>query len=422
MKPIKYLLVLILLSAIACQVEVDDKIRKEFMSRIKTLLRKRGSFNYQNTVLSPISFDNKRFIIDKVELNNVKINEIGKRYNLEAKTLEQIRAAFFQSQPNIYVDFEFSLNDNLDKVVNKTKFTEYIGCSFKQNNVVNYIILSLTVNVQIYEKKEIDQQWCLTWPLGDALRKTCTQNPDAFGCFKTKFDEKTCPKKEDQYTSYKLRPLNASEREQANKLISAYSGEIFSLMIEENEKQIIKIPDNLVVQSVFYTGQVFSNASYFVEARIADYGDVEIRPTGKRLMIFPLVETSHCLLLKTCKNLAFLTYTDVKIKKCEYVPNCLERESEYLIADKNGEGSCTKIKQSMKNKKSIKMEVYNDGSMAVKDGTTGGVLYYAKPKVQGKGPFSIGVTKEFELQIIDSKNVVVWKSTPVNLHFVKIKN
>ena len=62
------------------------------------------------------------------------------------------------------------------------------------------------------------------------------------------------------------------------------------------------------------------------------------------------------------------------------------------------------------------MEIYTDGSLAVK--SNGGILFYAKPSINGKGPFSVGVTKDFELQIIDSQKVVVWKSNPFFLHDV----
>ena len=60
------------------------------------------------------------------------------------------------------------------------------------------------------------------------------------------------------------------------------------------------------------------------------------------------------------------------------------------------------------------MIIYVDGSMAIK--SAGGIIFYAKPNIKGKGPFKVGVTKGFELQIIDSQNVVVWKSTPVFIH------
>ena len=65
------------------------------------------------------------------------------------------------------------------------------------------------------------------------------------------------------------------------------------------------------------------------------------------------------------------------------------------------------------------MEIYTDGSMTIK--SSGGILFYAKPNIKGKGPFTVGVTKGFELQIIDSQKVVVWKSTPVFIHDVQEK-
>ena len=105
--------------------------------------------------------------------------------------------------------------------------------------------------------------------------------------------------------------------------------------------------------------------------------------------------------------------------KCRYNPPCVERRSEYLIGDQNGESSCTKLKEMRKTKMEIKMEIYNDGSFTIKKGA--GILFYAKPNVKGKGPFNVGVTKKFELQIIDSQKVVVWKSTPVLVHDVKEK-
>ena len=90
-----------------------------------------------------------------------------------------------------------------------------------------------------------------------------------------------------------------------------------------------------------------------------------------------------------------------------------------MIADKNGLSSCVKLKELRKEKKNIKMEVYTDGSMAIK--SNGGVIFYAKPNIQGKGPFTVGVTKHFELQIIDSQNVAVWKSNTVLLHLPLIR-
>ena len=85
-----------------------------------------------------------------------------------------------------------------------------------------------------------------------------------------------------------------------------------------------------------------------------------------------------------------------------------------MVADKDGESSCTKLIEMKKDKKKIQMIVYNDGSLGIK--SSGGVIFYAKPNVQGKGPFTVGVTKEFELQVVDSQNVVVWKSTPIHVH------
>ena len=413
MKVFKYLLVLLFLFSLTSQVNVADEIKTKFFSKIKTLLKKRGSFDYKNDILSPKNILSKTLIIDRVELNNVKINEIGKRYNLESKAIDQIRAAFFASQPNVYKDFEFSLNSaNLNQIVNFATFTEYIGCCFRQDNMINYIILRLSVNSQIYEKRVFDRNDCIRlqrifyYAKIERLKEECNKDPY---CVLT-VNHKACPFDGYLRTYYKRRPLNNAEKFKANNLIRTYSGEMFNLMIEEIEKKTIKTEENLVVQSVFTTGQVFKNESYCVQAMITDYGDIEIRGTSYK--------RKPALLKKECQSLTASSFFDIT-EKCQYNPSCDERKNEYLIADKDGKSSCTKLKELRKEKKNIKMEIYTDGSMAIK--SAGGILFYTKPNIKGKGPFSVGVTKGFELQIIDSQKVVVWKSTPAFLHDVQKK-
>ena len=145
---------------------------------------------------------------------------------------------------------------------------------------------------------------------------------------------------------------------------------------------------------------------------ITDYGDIEIKEIDSTM--------NHFIFNKECqKNLTSNSLFDLN-EKCKINPLCKERESEYLIADKNGESSCTKLKELKNKKKNIKMEIYTEGSMTIKSDEE--ILFYAKPNIKGKGPFTVGVTKEFELQIIDSQNVVVWKSTPVLIHDIQKKN
>ena len=423
MKFIIYLLEVLLLCSITIQDDVAGEIKKNFFSKIKLSLDKRGSFNYSNNILTPKNTISKSLIIDRVELNNAKINEIGKRYNLEDRALQQIRAAFYQSQPNIYKDFEFSLNNaNLNQILDNAVFTEYIGCCFRQDNMINYIILRLSINAQIYIKEFIESRWCIKeFRVGrggwkkikvEEVKQNCLQNLENYYCQKGRsvFDEKNCPDPKNQLIIIKRRPLNEAEKLEANKLVSAYSGEMFNIMIEEAEKKAIIVPEeSLEVQSVFTTGQVFQNDTYYVQAEITDFGDVEIKETASNI---------HVMFDKECQSKNIYSYFYI-ISKCVYNPPCTERRSEYLISDQNGKSSCTKLKQLRNTKVNIKMEIYSDGSMAIKQGA--GVLYYAKPNIKGKGPFSVGVTKKFELQIIDSQKVVVWKSTPVLVHDVKEK-
>ena len=412
MKVFKYLLVLFFLCSLTSQEDVAGEIKAKFFSKIKTLLEKRGSFDYKNDILNPKNIGSKNIIIDRVELNNVKINEIRKRYYLEEKAIDQIKAAFYASEPNVYKDFEFSLNSaNLNQILNFTTFTEYIGCCFRQDNMINYIILRLSINAEIYEKKEVDRKECVHSLFGArifTINKTEMEecNKDPYCALKV--DRQACRYTRYLRTYYKRRPLNNDERLKATNLISSYSGEIFNLMIEDVQKETTTIPQNLVVQSVFTAGQIFNNETYSVEAEITDYGDIEIKG--------PVSNKIHVILNKECKKLTAGSFLDI-IRRCQYNPPCVERKSEYLIADENGKSSCTKLKELRKEKKNIKMEIYTDGSMTIK--SSGGILFYAKPNIKGKGPFTVGVTKGFELQIIDSQKVVVWKSTPVFLHDVQ---
>ena len=228
MKIIKYLLILIIFCSLTSQSNVADEIKEKFFSNIKALLSKRGEFRYWNLILVPKNIISKTLIIDKIELSNTKINEIGERYNLEPKAIEQIKTTFYLSQPNVYKDFEFSLNNaDLNQKVEEATFTEYIGCCFKQDNMINYIIMHLSVNMKIREQ-------------------------------------------------YGGGPLNDAQKSEANALINSYSGEIFKLMIDDANEETIIPEKKLEVQSVFTTGQVFYNETYDVKAKITKYGDVEI--------------------------------------------------------------------------------------------------------------------------------------------------
>ena len=304
MKVFKYLLVLFFLCSLTSQADVAGEIKAKFFSKIKTLLKKRGSFDYNNDILNPKNILSKTLIIDRVELNNVKINEIRKRYDLEEKAIDQIRAAFFASQPNVYKDFEFSLNSaNLNQILNFTTFTEYIGCCFRQDNMINYIILRLSINTQIYKKNVFDKKECLD--INIAINKIAKIHFDikefiekiSNDCNKTQscivnYNIKNCKYEK---VDYKQRPLNNNERLKANNLVRAYSGEMFNLMIEDVLKETITIPQNLEIQSVFTIGQVFKNATYGVQAEIADYGDIEIKGDGSN--------KSQFLFKKECQKL-----------------------------------------------------------------------------------------------------------------------
>ena len=101
MEVFKYLLVLLILCSLTSQDNVTGEIKKKFFSKIKKLLEKRGSFQYENRILKPKNIESKTLIIDRVELSNTKIEEIRKRYNLESKAIDQIRAAFYASEPNV---------------------------------------------------------------------------------------------------------------------------------------------------------------------------------------------------------------------------------------------------------------------------------------------------------------------------------
>ena len=289
--------------------------------------------------------------------------------------------------------------------------------------MINYIILRLSINTQIYIKEFIESRWCIEEFIYSAknkrveytveqVKQSCLKNLGDYLCERGRrdFDKKNCPNANNQLIITKRRPLNEAEKLEANKLVRSYSGEMFSIMIEEAEKKTTIVPEeNLEVQSVFTTGQSFQNDTYNVQAKITDYGDVEIQETG----IF-----NHKMFNKKCQSKNIYSYFYI-MSKCLYIPPCPERRSEYLISDQNGISSCTKLKELRKTKMETKMEIYNDGSMAIKQGA--GVLYYVKPNIKGKGPFSVGVTKKLELQIIDSQKVVVWKSTPVIVHDIKEK-
>ena len=421
MKVINYLLVLLFLFSLTSQDDVGE-IRKKLLSKIKILLKERGSYQYKNEILTPKDIIDRKFLMDQVELDNVKINEIGRRYNLEKEALEQIRAAFFQSQPNIYKDFQFSLkNDNLNKI-----FSEYIGCCFKQANLINYVILRLSVKVEIKSKYE-NKKRCSNVKRGgffmcgniERIKQACQRDLNDNLC-------RICSGEvtnnyyycntQTIFTISRQRPLNDAEKSEANNLVRAYSGELFNLMIEENEKETM-IPDKKAyAQATFTTGQIIKNQTYNVVARVMEYGDIEIyKLQNPHFLRYDAYYNTKCLKIayekffKKNKRINF----DSIIQKgwCKRDIPCVEKRNEYLIADKDGESSCTKLKELKKEKKMISMEVYSDGSLAVK--SNGGVIFFAKPDIQGKGPFTVGVSKDLELQVIDSQKVVVWKSTPV---------
>ena len=410
MKTINYLLVLLIFFSLSYQEDVASEIRKQFFANIKKTLEKRGFFNYKNKILKPKNFEKKTLIIDRVELNDDKIAEIGKRYSLDKLIFEQIKAVFFQSQPNIYKDFEFSLNDDDLAKNNNAKFTEYIGCCYRQGNMVNYIIMRLLVNIEIYEKKTVEAKICIpNGSYSNEIKKSCDISLEDLTCdhYTYRYDEKKgCFRTDQLYIKYKKTPLNDDEKNKAKELVSAYFGEIFNLMIEEVQKN--KKGENLEIQSIFTSGQIFKNETYYVEAEITNYGEVVIKETSM----------FHGLLKKECLNMTEKeTYDQIQFG-CAFIVQCHEREREYLISDENGESSCTKLKLLKNEKKNIEMVIYNDGSMDIKEGMVGAILYSAKPNIKGKGPFKVGVNKFFELQIVDSENVVVWKSTPVHLHWV----
>ena len=393
MKTINFLLILFFLCSLTSQEDVAAEIKNQFFTRIKQkLLDKRGNYDYYNDILVPINTESKRFILDRVEANDAKINEVINKYSLDPKILPQIKLAFLASQPNVYTDIDFSLSaqDKLNQVVDNAEFKEYFGYCLKKDNMVNYMILSITINAKILEKFEVSEKWCKYFVFGDFFKKYA-------------FDENKCPDKEHQLILYRRRSLNNNEKAQANDLIRAYSGEIFKLMIDQQQESIT-IPENLGTQSVFTTGQVFKNGTS-VQAEITSYGDVEIKAN------VPL--ENHILLTKNCEGKTVVPF----LGGCFYSAPCYERKSEYLVADKDGESSCTKLKELKKEKKQIQMIVYNDGSLGIK--SSGGNIFYGKPNVQGKGPFTVGVTKELELQVVDSQNVVVWKSTPALVHHVR---
>ena len=411
MKIFKCLLVLLFLCSFTSQEEVDDEIKKKFFSKIKASIEKRSSYEYKNDILSPKNINSKSLIIDRVELNNSKIDEILKKYNLESEAMEKIRTAFLESQLNVYENFQFSLNKtNLDKITDKAMFTEYIGCVFRQENMINYIILHLSVNMKIHEQRTKKMECYSNYPFSQISRIHTRRSCDYRCIFKN--GKEMCGYLGTVRFVHKRRPLNNNEKLRASNLVHTYFGEMFNLMIEDAQKETIKIEENLVVQSVFTTGHVFKNESYYVQAEITDYGDIEIKEIGSTMY--------HFIFDKECqKNLTSNSFLDLN-KKCKINPLCNERKSEYLIADKNGKSSCIKLEELKNEKKNIKMEIYTEGSMTIKSDEE--VLFYAKPNIKGKGPFTVGATKEFELQIIDSQNVVVWKSTPVLIHDIQKKN
>ena len=362
MKTINYVLVLFLLCSLTTEDKVPGKIKDQFYSRIKKILDKRGPFNYKNNILFPEKVKKKTFIIDRLNVN--KINEVVDRYNLEPSAINQIKNILLQTEPNVYKKFNFPLNSpNLNQILDYATFTEYIGFCFRENDIINYIILHLSVEVKFKHKRNSLSTYSVI---------------------------------------SKRRPLNNDEKAEANKLVLSYSADCFNLMFEELEKkENIKIPENLEVQSYLTTNFLTKNGN--MEAEITDFGDVEIRRSDYK---------QKASIQSQCENIQDSRFYDSNWD-CKYGPPCFERDNVYLIADQKSESTCTKLKELRKEKRSVRIEIYTDGSMSIKDAFSGGVLFYIKPVVKGQGPFNLIVTKHFELQMVDSKNVPVWTYAPV---------
>ena len=161
MQIINYLILLLILCSVTPQNSSPDEIRKSLFDKMKKTLEKRNSFDYNNNILSLEKIIDKKFISDEVELDSKKIDEIGERYSLEAKAIEQIKYAFLQTEPNAFKSFEFSLNEaDLTKIVDHANFTEYIGCCLNQNNIISYVIFRLVVSTNIYPKQALDERYC----------------------------------------------------------------------------------------------------------------------------------------------------------------------------------------------------------------------------------------------------------------------
>ena len=411
MKVINFLIVLFVLFSFTSQNYSDDEIRNQLLSHVKNVLDKRASFNYKNDILYPERILDKKFITDQVEVNLNKINEIGVRYSLPAKAMIEIKSAFLQTEPNLFKVFQFSLADTeLDQIVDSATFSEYIGCCLNQNNIIYYIIFRLEVFTKIYIHTEFLSKWCFyntytsSQQTPEQLYESCHKNLYTT-CFSVlhkslRDPNGNCPSESDvPYVGYRERPLNMDERSMANDLVRSYSKEIFYLLIEESEKENTEERE---IQAVYITGQTFKNKTNQVIAEITKFGDVEIKYYTN--INSPFYD-------KNCLK-STINYLE-KRTKCIISLPCDERKSEYLIADKNGESSCTKLKELRKQTKNIELILYTDGSMEIKDPASGGVLFNAKPTVKGKKPFSIGVSSDYELLILDSQNVAVWKSTPV---------
>ena len=203
------------------------------------------------------------------------------------------------------------------------------------------------------------------------------------------------------------RPLNYDEKAKANELVHSYSKDIFYLLIEENEKEYAEVDKKREIQGAYITGQTFINKTSQVIAEITEYGDIEIRYTTDRNTVF---YDKNCL--KTTINVVD------KKQKCIYPLPCQERKNEYLMADKAGVSGCTKLKELRKLKKNIELILYTDGALSIRDGATGGILFFEKPTIKGEGPFTVGVSSDLELLVLDSHNIAVWKSTPVMIRDV----
>ena len=421
MKIIKYLVVLFILFSFASQNEPTAEIRKRLFSSLKKYLNSINSYDYKNTIIKSVDITSKQFIIDQVELDVSKVNEIKERYSLNDRAFEEIRLAFLGTQENVDKRFNFTLDDiGLNAKQDIGNFEVYVGVCLNKNNVINYIIFQIKGIVNLYyQQKEIAHKWCVDesyfkYHSSDLSFYENKCNDTAF------FNDELCSEllipinseeeEEDcniKFNTYRVRAFNDEDKALAEELFRSYCKEIFYLKLEETEKESIVIDENLEEQARFSTGQFFKNNTHDIIAQITDFGDIEIRNSS--------VDSNTYYYDKICLN--ELVPNDLYEEgMCKYDYECDERKSEYLMLDKDSVSSCIKLQLYLAQKKNVQMVIYKDGSMAIKEGTGGGILFYTKPTIEGKGPFTIGVSNNYELLIIDSEGVVVWMSTSVLIH------